>query len=193
MYHVTAVNHRHCACWNLRAMLPFIDPGKADPDLQGTLQLKSWPCPSWESCSLSVLRRGGHTAHILQCERAGLDGMGHLWPCFSPEEGASSNLDWSAQLPTTLISWVLGRPILTSVPSLTCWNLWRDRPCGNNNYRISRTQDNGRVSKRSSSDNGVPEARGFEPDQWLMPNNVCGWGRLGKGVYCVTPCSSQCH
>lgn len=63
VYHVTAVGHRHYACWNLRAMLPFIDPEKTDPALQGTLQPKSWPCPSWESCSLSVLRRGGHTPY----------------------------------------------------------------------------------------------------------------------------------
>ena len=49
---------------------------------------------------------------------------------------------------------------------------------------ISMTQGNNRISERSPSIDGVAEARGLEPDQWLIVINIYKW--------CGTCCGTRC-
>lgn len=43
----------------------------------------------------------------------------------------------------------------------------------NNNYRISMTQGNSRISERSVGEGPVTVCRGPEPDQWLVAMSIC--------------------
>lgn len=138
-----------------------------------------WPWESWLCLSRDTTARKLASAHW----RDNL--MLHHRPRWTNPKGmpvggltlSPHPRGWLQGARTDQLSYYSGlQPGLGLAPSRTCWSWWRDWSCRmipTTSPRLVAATGYPRRVLRGSSEDGVPDTRGLEPNLWLNTMNIC--------------------
>jgi hypothetical protein len=86
--------------------------------------------------------------------------------------GLGDLVGWPTQLPPKPKFSPMSWPIPTSTPSMGCRNAWRDQSYRSKGSGSVQQQDIWEDSRWGSSIDSIVEARGLQPNQWLIAANI---------------------